>query len=72
MRTRIIAGNWKMYKTRDEALDFMYEVSISVPPREHVETVICAPSIFLRDLVKREGEDLRIGAQNMHSALNGA
>jgi triosephosphate isomerase len=72
MRTRIIAGNWKMYKTRDEALDFMYEVSISVPPREKVETVICAPAIFLRDLVKREGEDLRIGAQNMHSALQGA
>lgn len=71
-RKPVIAGNWKMYKTRDEALDFIYEVASSLPSRDHVETVICAPAITLRDLVKREGEHLRIGAQNMHSELQGA
>ena len=61
-----------MYKTRDEALAFIYAVNLSVPDKEKVESVICAPAIFLKDLVKREGENLRIGAQNMHYADEGA
>ena len=72
MRKRVIAGNWKMYKTKDEAISFIYEVAKSVPDREQVETVICAPAIMLRDLVKREGEHVRIGAQNMSQHEEGA
>ncbi len=72
MRRPVIAGNWKMYKTRDEALAFIYAVNQLVPDLERVESVICAPAIFLRDLVKREGENIRIGAQNMHYLDEGA
>ncbi len=72
MRIPVIAGNWKMYKTRDEALAFIYAVNQLVPDLERVESVICAPAIFLRDLVKRAGENLRIGAQNMHYLDEGA
>lgn len=71
-RRPIIAGNWKMYKTKDDALAFIYTVNVKVPEKEVVESVICAPAIFLRDLVKREGEDLRIGAQTMHELDEGA
>ncbi len=71
-RRPIIAGNWKMYKTKDDALAFIYAVNVKVPEKEVVESVICAPAIFLRDLVKREGEDLRIGAQTMHELDEGA
>ncbi|MBN2299676.1 MAG: triose-phosphate isomerase [Acholeplasmataceae bacterium] len=71
-RKPIIAGNWKMYKTKDEAYAFIYAVNVELPDREVVESVICAPAIFLKDLVKREGENLRIGAQNMHYAQEGA
>ena len=62
-RIPIIAGNWKMYKTKDDALAFIYAVNVKVPDKKNVESVICAPAIFLRDLVKREGENLRIGSQ---------
>lgn len=72
LRVPVIAGNWKMYKTRDEALQFIYAVNQEVPTREKVETVICANDVLLRDLVKRQGENLKIGAQNMHYAENGA
>ena len=72
MRRPLIAGNWKMYKTKDDAMAFIYAVNLSVPDKELVESVICAPAIFLRDLVKREGENIRIGAQNMHFADEGA
>lgn len=71
MRKKVIAGNWKMYKTRDDALDFIYQVNTQVPEREDVETVIFAPSIYLRSLVKRQ-EKLRIGIQNMHYLDEGA
>ncbi len=72
MRKPIIAGNWKMFKTRDEAIGFMMAVNANVPAQDVVETVICAPFTLLRCLVKRQGQNLRIGAQNMHFAEQGA
>lgn len=71
-RIPIIAGNWKMYKNRDEALEFIYQVNDKLPESSNVETVICASAIYLRDLVKRQGDNLRIGAQNMHYLDEGA
>lgn len=72
MRKPIIAGNWKMNKTRDEALQFIYAINQEVPESSVVDSVICAPAILLRCLVKRQGDNLKIGAQNMHYAENGA
>ena len=72
MRKPIIAGNWKMFKTRDEALQFVYNVNMKVPSSEFVESVVCAQSPILRDLVKRQGDNLRVGAQNMHYLDSGA
>ena len=72
MRKPVMAGNWKMNKTRDEALQFIYSVNNELPSNKKVESVICAPAILLRCLVKRQGSELRIGAQNMHYAESGA
>ena len=72
MRKPIIAGNWKMNKLRDEALQFVYAVNQEVPSIDEVETVICAPFVLLRSLVKRQGDNLRIGAQNMYHEDAGA
>jgi len=72
MRKPIIAGNWKMNKTRDEALQFIYNVNGKLPSNEEVDSVICTQSPILRDMVKRQGTNLRIGAQNMHYLDNGA
>ena len=72
MRKPIVAGNWKMYKTRDEGIHFIYDVNDEVPNRNEIETIICAPAILLRCLTRRQGENLRIGAQNMHYAEEGA
>ena len=72
MRKPIIAGNWKMFKTRDEALQFVYNINMKLPSTEYVESVVCAQSPLLRDLVKRQGDNLRVGAQNMHYLDNGA
>lgn len=72
MRKKIIAGNWKMNKTRDEALQFVYAVSEKLPHIDEVDSVVCAPFPLLRTLCKRQGDNLRVGAQNMHYADSGA
>ena len=72
MRKPIIAGNWKMNKNYDEALEFIKAVADKVPSSDKVETAICAPALYLRSLVEHQGENLRIGAQNMHFEANGA
>ena len=72
MRKPIIAGNWKMYKNEDEAVKFAYEVADQMPSTDLVDSVICAPFISLRSLVKCQGSNLKIGAQNMHFEEQGA
>ena len=72
MRKPVVAANWKMFKTRDEALQFIYAVIDAVPSKDIIETILCATAIHLRSLVKRQGENIRIGAQNMHYADEGA
>ena len=73
MRKPIIAGNWKMYKTFDEAVEFVETVSEAVPSEEKVDAVICAPAIYLPTLVDIAFDsDLAIGAQNMHFENEGA
>ena len=71
-RIPVIAGNWKMNKTRDEALQFIYTITPELPKNSAVETVICSSPVLLRCLVKRQGENLRIGAQTMHQSESGA
>jgi triosephosphate isomerase len=61
-----------MNKTRDEALQFVYAVSEKLPHIDEVDSVVCAPFPLLRTLCKRQGDNLRVGAQNMHYADSGA
>lgn len=73
MRKPIIAGNWKMYKSFDEAVEFVEAVREAVPSEEKVDAVVCAPAIYLPTLVDLATEtDLAIGAQNMHFEEEGA
>ncbi|HLO12851.1 MAG TPA: triose-phosphate isomerase [Pseudoneobacillus sp.] len=73
MRKPIIAGNWKMHKTLSEAKGFVEEVKGLVPANDKVESIICAPALFLERLVETtKGSDVAIGAQNMHFEESGA
>lgn len=75
MRKPIIAGNWKMNKTVQEAKDFVKALP-QLPDTNEVEAVICAPTIQLDALttaVKNgEAEGLEIGAENTYFEDNGA
>ncbi|MEL3973707.1 triose-phosphate isomerase [Rossellomorea oryzaecorticis] len=73
MRKPIIAGNWKMHKTASEAKTFTEEVKGLVPDTDKVDSVICAPALFLENLVEQTKESkVAIGAQNMHFEESGA
>ena len=73
MRKPIIAGNWKMNKTVQEAHDFVESFKDKIPAANAVDSVICAPAVSLVRLVAdAQGSDLKIGAENMHFADSGA
>ncbi|NET32355.1 MAG: triose-phosphate isomerase [Cyanothece sp. SIO1E1] len=74
MRKIVIAGNWKMYKTQAEALEFlqgfMPRVNEISPERE---IVLCVPFTTLTALSKNlHGSRIMIGAQNVHWHDTGA
>jgi len=71
-RIPIIAGNWKMNKNCVQSLKFIKAVANQVPSAKKVETVICAPAIHLHCMAVEQGQNLRIGAQNMHFEASGA
>ncbi|WP_432724271.1 triose-phosphate isomerase [Staphylococcus equorum] len=75
MRKPIIAGNWKMNKTVQEAKDFVNALP-TLPDTKEVESVICAPTIQLDALVTLvndgKAQGLQIGAQNAYFEDNGA
>ena len=72
MRKPIIAGNWKMHKTIAEAVEFVNDIKDKVDNTD-VEAVICAPFTLLKDLKEAtKGTNIKIGAQNMHYAEQGA
>lgn len=72
MRKPIIAGNWKMNKTIAEAVEFVNEIKGKLND-ESVDAVICAPFTILKDLKEvTKGTNIKVGAQNMHFADNGA
>ncbi|MBF2002782.1 MAG: triose-phosphate isomerase [Synechococcales cyanobacterium C42_A2020_086] len=74
MRKVIIAGNWKMYKTRAEALEMlqMFLADLDNVPEDR-EIVICAPYTVLETLSKTlHGTRVMLGAQNVHWDAEGA
>ncbi len=73
MRKTIIAGNWKMYKTIEEAVDFVEQIRGNIQPSEQVEAVICPPALYLAPLMAGIRDiPVALGAQTMHEAIEGA
>jgi triosephosphate isomerase len=73
MRTPLVAGNWKMNKTVEEARSLVYSMSIKLREIKDVEKVLCPPfPALLAVSALLEGTDIGLGAQNMHWELSGA
>jgi triosephosphate isomerase len=74
VRKIIIAGNWKMYKTQEESLEFLQGFLPYLQETEDkTEVVLCVPFTDLSLLSKNlHGSRVRIGAQNIHWEDQGA
>lgn len=72
MRIPFIAGNWKMFKTKAEAITFAKEFRELYKDTD-VQTAICAPFTNLEALKEAfAGTEIKVGAQNVHFADEGA
>jgi triosephosphate isomerase len=76
MRKKIVAGNWKMNKTFEEAKALLSEVvnMISDEVTGDVEVVLCPPALYLaasRQYITSGGK-VSLGAQNCHEKASGA
>jgi triosephosphate isomerase (TIM) len=72
-RKTLIAANWKMYKTPDEAVAFIKSFVPHIGKHHHAEVVICASPTLLPAVVEAaRNNPIRIAAQNMHWLDQGA
>lgn len=72
MRVPFIAGNWKMFKTKKEALEFAEDFKQLYKDTD-IKAAICAPFTQLDTLVQAfAGTGIGVGAQNVHFADEGA
>ena len=72
MRKPIIAGNWKMNFTPDEAKTFVEQIKSQIDT-DKAEVVLCVPYLALPTVKEAlKGTNVKVGAQNMHYMDSGA
>lgn len=72
-RTPLIAGNWKMHKTVDEAEQFIQSLLPKLYAADGADVALCVPYLDLQAMVdSTRGSRVEVYAQNMHEAEQGA
>ena len=72
LRAAVIAGNWKMNKTRPEAKALVEELKPLVKD-EDCGVVVCVPFTNLETVLEAaKGSNIKVGAQNCHFEKSGA
>ncbi len=73
MRKKVMAANWKMYKTPDQTRDFFHDFLPLVSAHTRDEIVVCPPFLDLPAAVEAaRGSNVAIGGQNVHWKEEGA
>ncbi|MFB3921255.1 MAG: triose-phosphate isomerase [Terriglobia bacterium] len=73
MRKPVIAGNWKMYKTIAEAVEFVTKLKPLVANASHCEVVVAPPFTALRAAAEAaKGSNIAVSAQDCHWDKEGA
>ncbi len=72
-RTKLIAANWKMYKTPAEAQDFVREFLPLVEGHDRDEIVLCVPYVCIAATLQAvAGSKVAVGAQDVYWGKEGA
>ena len=73
MRTKVMAANWKMYKTPDQTHEFFRDFLPLVADHTRDEIVVCPPFLDLPAAIeKATGSNVAVGGQNVHWKEEGA
>lgn len=73
MRTPVIAGNWKLYKSAHEATQFLNELAPLVKETRGAEIVVCPPFVALpAAIAAARGTAIEVGAQDVFWLKEGA
>jgi triosephosphate isomerase (TIM) len=73
MRKKLIAANWKMYKTPDQAREFFSAFLPMVEGHDRDEIVVCPTYLAIEAAVRAvKGSNIQIGAQNLNWEKEGA
>ncbi|MEG1787924.1 MAG: triose-phosphate isomerase [Kiritimatiellia bacterium] len=74
MRTKIVAGNWKMNKTPAETAALIADIRKETNDGNNgVEVVVCVPFVDIPAAAEAlKGSSIALGAQNMHWKESGA
>lgn len=74
LRKAVIAGNWKMNKTRPEAKELLEAIKPLVANAEgKVEVIACVPYTNIETAVAvTAGSNVKVGAENVHFEKSGA
>jgi len=73
MRKKVIAANWKMYKTPDQTREFFRDFLPLVSGHTRDEIVVCPAFLDLpAALESAKGSNVIVGAQNVHWKEEGA
>jgi triosephosphate isomerase (TIM) len=72
-RKKLIAANWKMYKTPDQTRHFFHDFLPLVVHHHRDEMIVCPPCVDLHTaLESAKGSNVAVGAQNVHWGNEGA
>ena len=72
-RTPLMAGNWKMHKTVEEAEAFVQGLLPRIYDADHCDVALCVPFTALQAVVdSTRGSRIEVYAQTMHHATHGA
>jgi len=73
MRKPLIAGNWKMHKTPEEARAFASQLLEELKEEREVEVVVAPPFVSLLPVKEALGDGpIKLAAQNVHWEREGA
>ena len=73
MRKRLMAANWKMYKTPDQTREFFRDFLPLVEKHDRDEIAVCPPFVNVPAAVEAaKGSNIAVGAQNMYWEKEGA
>ena len=73
MRTPFIAGNWKMFKTVQEAAAFVTDLRAAVADAKGVQVIVSPPFTAIHAAAQAaRGSHIEVSAQNMHWEKQGA